>query len=352
MGGQPPPSPGMGTPKRYGYGENTKDLSTEWADNSSASDSNTSESKGGPSWELCFSRFVHLDDINSTLEVILTDEELFEAAELYVSTYDHHTQGNQGMRNGHGNSPESPERESYAQSLLQRLQLLRGWKAFLANNDNTEELLAGLEEVLNLDQDSLDPDNLLILMDVHSPRLQQIFVDLALELVTPFVLSSDFAAYQETHTEVKAHNKKLRTDSKSWVGKFQKATNNHATPFHLFSFGGGRPFANKKMRSIFGPMCDAPSPKEYIDGAGTDALIVGQVEQCMKSGTDCCVSAVVRTLKQGKRACQIRVRHIRSHKQPEQIKFSLVLVTDATGDDAQRRLHAADCLMQCIPIDE
>ncbi|KAJ1402598.1 hypothetical protein B484DRAFT_405371, partial [Ochromonadaceae sp. CCMP2298] len=68
MGGQPPPSPGMGTPKRYGYGENTKDLSTEWADNSSASDSNTSESKGGPSWELCFSRFVHLDDINSTLE--------------------------------------------------------------------------------------------------------------------------------------------------------------------------------------------------------------------------------------------------------------------------------------------
>jgi hypothetical protein len=156
----------------------------------------------------------------------------------------------------------------YAQSLLQRLQLMRGWKAFEADNSNTEGLMLvrnscfffsiffffiflffiffffifsffifsffifsffifsffiyifylyflflflifydvflklfllvfkcfqGLEEVLGAEPDSIDTDNMILELDVFKDRLHEIFKDLADELCTPFILSSDFA---------------------------------------------------------------------------------------------------------------------------------------------------------------
>jgi hypothetical protein len=51
--------------------------------------------------------------------------------------------------------------------------------------------------------------------------------------------------------------------------RFQKTIADMNFPMHLFFAPGvnGRPFGNKIMRSIFGTMCDAPSPREYIDNS-------------------------------------------------------------------------------------
>ena len=60
---------------------------------------------------------------------------------------------------------------------------------------------------------------------------------------------------------------------------------NHHIPFHLFAFGGGRPYGNKQMRNIFGPMVDSPSPREYIDNQ-TEIRVIDTVLNAMKTGND------------------------------------------------------------------
>eukprot|EP00600_Ochromonadales_sp_CCMP1393_P006370 CAMPEP_0174967318 /NCGR_PEP_ID=MMETSP0004_2-20121128/7520_1 /TAXON_ID=420556 /ORGANISM="Ochromonas sp., Strain CCMP1393" /LENGTH=1434 /DNA_ID=CAMNT_0016216443 /DNA_START=463 /DNA_END=4767 /DNA_ORIENTATION=+ len=346
----------LSSPAAYGYGGNAKDLSVDWADQSSAGDSNTSESKAGPSWELCFSRFLHLDDIFSTLEVILTDDDLYEAAELYVSTFDHHAAAASiemggGGRSGN-NEPEhvsQEDKDTYATQLTQKMQLLRGWKAFEADNGDTERLVQGMEEVMGVDSNDLDLDNLLLQMDNYNEQLKDIFKEVAEEFVAEFVLSNDFAAHHEGHAEIKSHNKKLRTDSKSWVGKFQKATNNHNCLFHLFAFGGGRPFANKKMKTVFGPMCDAPTPREYID-ASTPAEIATSVTESMKSGKDLMnLPVTIRTVRDGKKEAEIFIKHIYSYKVPDQIKFTMVMVVDLNGSHAKHQKKITECIVQSIP---
>lgn len=66
------------------------------------------------------------------------------------------------------------------------------------------------------------------------------------------------------------------------MGRFQKAVADLTFPVHLFiapAVKDGacpRPFANKIMRSIFGTMCDAPSPREYIDST-TDSVTISNM---------------------------------------------------------------------------
>lgn len=101
----------------------------------------------------------------------------------------------------------------YAHDLTTKLQLLRGWKRYLAHNSDNELLLMGLEEVIGLEQEEI-MDNLDEAIAHNEDKLKQIFKEVAFKFIPEFVLSTDFEAYFETHSAVKAHNKKLRIDSK------------------------------------------------------------------------------------------------------------------------------------------
>lgn len=63
------------------------------------------------------------------------------------------------------------------------------------------------------------------------------------------------------------------------MSRFQKTVADISFPVHLFTAPATkdgprpRPYANKVMRSIFGTMCDAPSPREYIDNSTDPSTI-------------------------------------------------------------------------------
>lgn len=322
--------------------------------------------KGGPNWDLALFRLANLDNIHDTLEFILTDVDLYEAAELYISTIGSYHHDHVGPDGGDGDdhSPRDHdndedddrdrnehEAELHAHELTMHLQLLRGWKRYQQHPEDTEGLLMGLEEVLGLEQEEIT-DHLSDAVRHNEAKLQQIFNDMAYALVPEFILSSDFEAYFETHSPVKAHNKKLRIDSKSWLGKFQKVANDHSVPCHLFLGSGGtdhRPYANNKMRTIFGPMCDAPSPREYIDPGHNDPAAVQAFLQAMKEGQDVMTALICRTMKNGRPPALLAVKHMHSYKHPELIKYSLVVYHDMSQPDAERKLKVVQALLKSLP---
>jgi hypothetical protein len=94
---------------------------------------------------------------------------------------------------------------------------------------------------------------------------------------------------------------------------------------HLFPFQNvnGRPYANLKMREIFGPMCDAPSPKEYFDVSCTPEPIVRDILDAMKTGRNGMFHVVVRTLKKDYQPeMRLAIKHLKSSKNPGEFKFT------------------------------
>lgn len=75
--------------RSYAYGEgDAVDLSMEYAETRSQSttDESAASRKLGPNWDLALFRISNLSNVEETLEFLLQDEELFECAELYIST--------------------------------------------------------------------------------------------------------------------------------------------------------------------------------------------------------------------------------------------------------------------------
>ena len=198
--------------QQYAYGEGpTVDLSEERFDDGASSSTGdlSREAKGGPNWELCFFRFMYLDDVRQTLEMLLTDDEAFEAAELYVSTFESEHINDDGA----SPTPEHHHLED-RDHLTAKLQLMRAWLLYGQNAEDNEEILRmGLEDVFGLDQQETH-GNLQKVLENQKEHMDLIYNDIAYDFVPEFILSSDFEAYFDTHQEIKSHNKKLRVDSK------------------------------------------------------------------------------------------------------------------------------------------
>lgn len=198
------------------------DLSLNYSDmhetQSQSTDDAQYHQRGGPNWDLAFFRIANLDSLHDTLEAILRDDDLYEAAELYISTIGaYHNEHTDVARVDHMGEDEADaedhEKELQSHDLAMKLQLLRGWRRYQVNKTDTEGLLMGLEEVIGLEQEEI-ADNLSDAVAHNEAKLEQIHRELAVAFVPDFILSSDFEAYFETHSAMKAHTKKLRIDSK------------------------------------------------------------------------------------------------------------------------------------------
>jgi hypothetical protein len=78
---------------------------------------------------------------------------------------------------------------------------------------------------------------------------------------------------------------------------------------------GGRPFANIAMKKNFGPLCDAPSPKEYIDPCheNSDENKAAQnVFACFKLGRECLENVVCRNIGSKKPKSIVCVKPLRA----------------------------------------
>eukprot|EP01038_Epipyxis_sp_PR26KG_P010121 gene10121-13604_t len=300
--------------------------------------------KGGPNWELCFNRINVLYDPIKTLDDIIQNEEFYEAADLYISTKVGSQMDNV---NENENEEQAHEHSEYVTNIYTKLQLLKGIHNYNNNNDDIEMLIGCFEEVFGVE---LDENTLNESLEVFNERIDAIKKELSYDFIPKFVLSDDYATYHESQTSVKAHNKKLRVDSKSWIGKFQKEITDHPLPFHVYPAGGGRPYANKIMRLIFGPMCDSPSPREYIDGS-TEKTLIDRIVEHFKNGENLEEEMVIcRTLKTGKKNMIISIKHIHSFKNPEKIKYSMVCVQDMTIEDAEQHLKAFRTIIKAFPV--
>lgn len=96
-------------------------------------------------------------------------------------------------------------------------------------------------------------------------------------------------------------------------------------------------------------MCDAPSPREYLD-ASNDAASIQEIVNAMREGRDLTSGVICRTLKNGRPASILAIKHMRSYKYPDVIKFSLVLHVDMTLPDADVRLKVVNAIVKAIPL--
>eukprot|EP01036_Dinobryon_divergens_P028325 gene28325-37256_t len=302
-------------------------------------------------WQLCFFRWTNLSNVVETLETVLNDDDFYEAAELYISTQDTTTLDENGEIDAFSASTNDV---AWVQETTMKLQLLRGWKKFNSNPNDIELLLMGMEEVLGMDQEEIMED---VIGAIASKKtvLSDMLVSTAYEFIPNFIMSEDFASYFDSHyAPMKAVAKNFHVDSKSWLGRFQKTAADMNVPIHLFlpptSKNGPRPrpFANKIMRSIFGTMVDAPSPREYIDNS-TDPDTIENIMMSMKEGVDTTSGVVCRTLKTGKVPSFLYIKHLYSVKEPTKLKYSVVIIADRTKPNSDMLAKVATAMIQCLP---
>ena len=146
-----------------------------------------------------------LDDVKQTLEFILTDEDCYDAADLYICTTVLNNSDEQNTN--YQSSPEirgstsngSEDEQERIQSLLNKLKLLRGYKQFLADHNNiNEDFIFAMEDVLEIPiQDLLGIESMLDLVNVQSDivfiveqqknKILELYDQFAYELVPTFV---------------------------------------------------------------------------------------------------------------------------------------------------------------------
>lgn len=104
------------------------------------------------------------------------------------------------------------------------------------------------------------------------------------------------------------------------MARFQKVIDDYSYPVHIFNASGSRPYGNKKMKLLFGPMCDSPSPKEYLDLA-TDSQTINNIVMSMKEGVDTTSGVTCRTMRNGKLSAFLCIKHLYSYKNSDKLKY-------------------------------
>ncbi len=70
-------------------------------------------------------------------------------------------------------------------------------------------------------------------------------------------------------------------------------------------------------------MCDAPTPKEYLDLSSTPEPVVRDVLEAMKTGRNGLFHVFCRTLRNDYRPeMMLAMKHLKSSKNPEEFKFT------------------------------
>jgi hypothetical protein len=132
-------------------------------------------------------------------------------------------------------------------------------------------------------------------LEASRSEIQALFDELAETLVPEFILSTDFYAYFETTAASKSVG--MNVDSEKWQVKFKRALQLSKFPVHLIPRPSGRPYANAKMRKLFGALCDATAPKDYIDSS-TPAHITDEIMRAFNGGIDATLPVTCHTPKQ------------------------------------------------------
>jgi hypothetical protein len=247
------------------------DLSIEYTDSRSYSTDDTRQYYNGPNWELAFFRLHMLSNLKESLTAILKDDDLFDCAELFLTTsnafdddYDDHNHdySNRYARksssydsyNGSSNNkkrkskkpnqnrnnqagPESDDgvgedgslhlssvnfgldNEESRERLLLRLQMIRGYMKYQQDANDIELLVMTMEDVFEIYHDEI-MEHLEETIQSYAKQFQLLNEQIAWIFVPTFVLSQEFASYYDSHSTIKSHNKRLKTDSKVSFGFF------------------------------------------------------------------------------------------------------------------------------------
>eukprot|EP01031_Cornospumella_fuschlensis_P024357 gene24357-29442_t len=373
-------------------------------------------------WDLAFHRMARISDFLTSFTEFLMDDEIFDLLEIFVGGKDGGVMGSPGG----GASDEPP---AHLTKQLNELCLLRAYLLQCPPNPlpasftqpptppahNLDTLCLYIEEVWGETADSQENDEhelddgvwnsenngdgvlqqaLAKLgvgsedgVDLHPllPRLlpllpfAQLLRKNAIAHTNAFILSPEFASYYDARAPPKAHTKRLTPDSKSFLGKLQRAVGEGSGGLvyvHIFPGGvggGGRPWANKRMRNDFGPLCDAPTPLEYVVNS-TDmqavtlttsmpsppassfpsvhdlfSYLFTRAGEGEVSGVEARCVRVGNNHNRRSMKVKISLRTLKSVKKRGEIKYSVVYMTELEGEESDIRLAAIQGLASCVP---
>jgi len=170
--------------------------------------------------DYSFVIYIYLDDLKQTLEFILTDEDCYDTADLYLCTSVRNAsdddqnenqnyrsnpeinRGNNDNNNMGGNgsiSNGSDDEQERIQTLLNKLKLCKGYKDYLINNNNiTEDFIFAIEDIFDIPLQSMLKieskndilnvyDDIVYIIEQQKNKIDEIYDQFAFELVPSFV---------------------------------------------------------------------------------------------------------------------------------------------------------------------
>jgi len=246
------------------------------------------EASRDSNWGLAFSRISLLADLKQSLLKILSDDVLFEAAELYASTV-------ADINLGEESEVEETEDSGASWRLTLQLRILRCWKKDQScSEDETsgeeEELALGLQELFDLSGEEIDEKTLAVVLKERHNDLNALFNSTAETFVPSFVLSNDFVVhFEESRAQSQASSTNNALGSREWRDSFVRVMDSFPLATHLLpksKIVTSKPFGNAKMKQLIGAsLCEESSPLAYLHH-DTEPAVSSRLVQAIKNGED------------------------------------------------------------------
>lgn len=149
-------------------------------------------------WSLVFFRLKCLENTVKSLDKLLENDELYEAAELFAGSLGADGKPQELEMKDEGADDEFDEENLVGGkgTILSNLQLLRGWKKYLKDPDDVEMLCVGLEEVLDFTEEDWSGD-FATFMEEKEDELKGVLAETANLFIPEFILSEDFQIFYE-----------------------------------------------------------------------------------------------------------------------------------------------------------
>jgi len=259
-------------------------------------------------WNVAFSRLMFLNDLNRTLDFLLLNEPMFEAAELYASS-------------------STNENENMKQGFNSIINLLRAQALYKQNANNYEPFVLALEDVFGITV----TDDVSTYLGKYETNIMQFKSNVILNFLPEFILSSDFYAYWELSNNLTTG---VKIGTPEWFSKFTQIVNGYKYAMSLFFIADGRHAANIKMREQFGDFQDV---QQFID-VSTGASNINDIIMSLKSGKDCMAKVMTNNIQRQQLPGLVCVKGLREAVDDQKVIYTLLTYTQGHDDEVYKQL--------------
>ena len=285
-------------------------------------------------WYVTLARLRLLKDLPNTLQDIMSNDEFYASAEIYMQSIG-----------------ENEENNINGVHISTVLLLLKGWIQYMQNG-LVETLSSGLEEVFG-DDPNVISDDLQSVLESRHDDLKYIFRVTADKFVPMYILSMDFYTYY-SELSIPPTDKKLRALSTVTVTSalFQTELTSIISGFNypmvLFNRISNINTSNELMKKLYGPNISKNFPTTFIDQNSSDPKSYSQFMEAWTNGADS-MSVCSCKLKDGSVSPALLCHKVIPSGSGKEGVFALVVAFDMSMVNSEPELKRLNYVLKSFP---